>query len=147
MSWPEFSSSTAGLLLPWVALFAQLGLQTGTRRGDIRSIFVSIGSPAWISSSVALTILFRNAVRRKLQPLFTNCIACPSATLYFTQKCKAAQTILQSFLQAPIRINTRPGFLAALIVFPRINGGGLLQRTKLQPGNVGLTLPSLLKAL
>ncbi|OCK74128.1 hypothetical protein K432DRAFT_447470 [Lepidopterella palustris CBS 459.81] len=119
-SFQDFTSSTAGLLLPWIAIFAQLGRQTGSRRGDVQSILISIGNPAWIFSSITLAALFCRTIRQRFDRLRTNLVSGPSGALFFylAERCKAAQTILQSFLQAPVRLSTRPGFLSSLILSP-----------------------------
>jgi hypothetical protein len=116
-SFSEFTASTARLLLPWLAIFVQLGRQTGSRRGDILSIFVSIGSPAWISSSVFSAVLYRRAIRRRLARLRHYLVSGSSGTVFvhLAERCAAAQTILQAFQQAPVRLSTRPGFLSSLI--------------------------------
>ncbi|RDW85315.1 hypothetical protein BP6252_02905 [Coleophoma cylindrospora] len=95
-SFPDFSASTAGLLLPWIAIFAQLPRQTGSIFGDVLSLFISVGSPAWICANVGLAVLFSLHVRTS----------------------EAAKVILQAFIQAPVRLNPRPGYLSNLIICP-----------------------------
>ena len=115
-----FTGSTAGLLLPWLALFAQLSRQTGSRHGDALSILISIGSPAWISSSVFLAVLYQHGVRRRFTRLHQYLVSGRTGVIFFqlAERCKAAQTILLAFLQAPVRLSTRPGYLSSLITAP-----------------------------
>jgi hypothetical protein len=116
----DFTGSTAGLLIPWVALFAQLARQTGSRRGDTLSVLISIGSPAWIFSSISLAVLYQHSVRSRLNRLRHKLSSGSSAAifLHLADRCKAAQTVLLSFLQAPIRLSTRTGYLSSLIALP-----------------------------
>ena len=103
--------------MPWLAIFAQLGRQTGSRRGDILSILISIGSPAFISSSLFIGVLYQRAVHKRIARLRHYLVSGPSGTLFvhLADRCKAAQMILQLFLQAPVRLSTRPGWLSSLI--------------------------------
>jgi hypothetical protein len=41
------------------------------------------------------------------------------AFLIVAETCEAAKNILQSIIQAPVRLNTRPGFLSGLITSPQ----------------------------
>ena len=146
LSLPDFTSSTAALLLPYISLFAQLGLQTGSGPGDLISIFVSIGAPVWTCSSIGLTILFRRAIRKKFDRLRAglrkNLVSCPrgaafleerrqrferlqtysspdlSGSEFLEERYNAAQIILQSFLQSPVRLSNRYGFLRGLVESP-----------------------------
>jgi hypothetical protein len=113
----DFTGSTAGLLLPWLSIFAQLSRQTGSRRGDLLAILIAIGSPAWITSSVALAVLYQHTVRRRLTRLRHHLVSDRSAVVLkqLAHRCKAAQTLLVSFSQAAIRLCTRPGCLSSLI--------------------------------
>ncbi|KAL9094900.1 MAG: hypothetical protein Q9165_002850 [Trypethelium subeluteriae] len=65
-SFSDFSGGIGGLLFPWLILLIQIGRQTGTLHGDILSVLVSAGSPAWICSCVFLGVLYRNAVRKRM---------------------------------------------------------------------------------
>jgi len=109
-------------LLPWIAIFAQLPRQTGSTYGDLLSIFISIGSPVWISSSVALAILFRHAVGARFDRLHAKLVPDngPSGTifLHLAKRSKDAKIIVQAFPQSPVRLNQRPGLLSSLIVSP-----------------------------
>jgi len=120
LSFPDFSASTAGLLLPWFAIFAQLPRQTGSYSGDLLSILLSIGSPVWISSSVVLAVLYRRAVSTRFGRLEAKLISGPSGSVFLqlAKRCEAAKVILQAFIQAPVRLNPRPGFLSSLITSP-----------------------------
>ncbi|KAF8847427.1 hypothetical protein BDZ45DRAFT_754919 [Acephala macrosclerotiorum] len=81
------------------------------------SIFLWIGSPAWISSSVLLAILYRRSVRTRFHRLEAKLRSPPTGTIFLhvAERCEAASTILQSFIQAPIRLSPREGVLSSLI--------------------------------
>jgi hypothetical protein len=66
-------------------------------------------------------VLFRQAVRQRFDALRDNLVSSPSGGyfLHLAEQCKAAQTVLQSFLQAPVRLSARAGFLSSLIVLPK----------------------------
>ncbi|KUJ15989.1 uncharacterized protein LY89DRAFT_783227 [Mollisia scopiformis] len=119
-SFPDFSASTAGLLLPWIAFFAQLPRQTGSSYNDILSIFISVGSLAWISSSVFLAVFFRRAVSTRFNQLQAKFISGANKSIYLhlAKRCEAAKIILQAGIQASMRLNPRPGFLSSLIISP-----------------------------
>jgi hypothetical protein len=96
-------------------------METGSLLGDLLSIFLSIGSPVWVCSSLAYAVLFRRAVHKRfehLRALSTNS-PCQSAKKHLLQKYNAAETIFKSLLQAPVRLSSRPGFLSSLIALPQ----------------------------
>jgi hypothetical protein len=107
-------------LLPWIAIFAQLPRQTGSNYSDILSIFISIGSPSWILSSVLLAVLFRRAINTRFDRLNAKLRSGKSGSIFLqlAERCKAAKIILQAFIQAPVRLNRRPGGFSSLITFP-----------------------------
>jgi hypothetical protein len=134
---PEnFASSTVGLLLPSIALCAQLGMQTGSVLGDILSIFLSLGNPIWICSSIAHAVLYRRAIHTRFEKLRRDAVAKSSGNdvALFVEQCDAAEVILQSFLQAPVRLSTRPGFLSSLITLPQNHGWWLTAAEKIKSG-------------
>lgn len=142
MSLPEFAGATSALLLPYIALFSQLGLQTGSRLGDVLSLLISLGSPTWTCASIGVTVLFRRAIRKRFDHLRAVPVSCPigdaflednrvrherdgaryafaGGPAYLEERYNGAQIILQGSLQAPISLSTREGFLEDLIASPR----------------------------
>jgi len=118
-------------------------MQTGSILGDLLSILFSLGSPVWICSSIAHSVLFRRAIHKRLEKLRVDAISNQSGhdVAPFIEQCDAAETILQSFLQAPIRLSTRPGFLSSLIVLPQNHGWWPTTAAKIETGHRRIDAP------
>jgi hypothetical protein len=119
----NFASSTVGLLLPYLALVSQLGMQTGSVLGDILSIFGSVGSPIWICSSIGHAVLFRRTIHRQVDSLRGYLVfqdtPCKAAREYLMQKLNAAEDIMKAFLQAPVRLSRRQGYVNSILILPQ----------------------------
>lgn len=121
-NWDRHSLSQISQQLPLDScfMFAQLPRQTGRPLDDIFAIFLSIGSPALISSSVFLAVLFRHSIGRKIDKLEAKIDSGPKRSILLRLKktCEAAKIILRAAVQAPVRLSPREGFLSSLIVLP-----------------------------
>lgn len=72
-----------------------------------------------MSSSVFLAVLFRRAVRDRFDGLkekFRLGRFLPDA---HEERCEAAKTIVEAFVQASVRVNPQSGMLSSLIVSPQ----------------------------
>jgi hypothetical protein len=111
-------------------------MQTGSPWGDGLAIVLSIGSPIWVCASVAHAVRFRCAIYKRFEKLRTE--ASSSQFLInagnLVERYNAAETILQSFLQAPVRLSTRPGFLSSMIALPQNHGWWITGAAKLSAG-------------
>jgi hypothetical protein len=86
----------------------------------VLSILISLGSPAWICSSLALAVQFQRVVRQRIKRIRKELTTGPTAAYFkwIDSRCQAADTILQSSLQAPVRLSSREGRLSNLIASP-----------------------------
>ena len=111
-------------------------MQTGSASGDVLSILISIGSPLWICASIAHAILFRRAIHKRFEKLRIDATSTrlfiPSSTL--VERYNAAETILQSFLQASVRLSTRAGFLSSMIALQQNHGWWITSAAKISAG-------------
>jgi hypothetical protein len=64
-------------------------------------------------------VLFRRAVRRRFDRLHAKLVSPPSGAvlLHLARRCEAAKDIVQAFIQAPVRLSLREGYVSSLIVF------------------------------
>lgn len=107
-------------MLPWLALTAQLPYETSSPWDNLLSLCLSVGSPALITFSLALTILNRYSLRTRWHSLHQNALSRAVHNKYsdFGSRIKAIQYLLQEAQQVPLRASQERGWLSSLIVGP-----------------------------
>ncbi|KAJ7598649.1 hypothetical protein C8J56DRAFT_171058 [Mycena floridula] len=101
-SWNIFSQQFAAWLLPWLALISQLPFGASTRRENLMSMLLTIGSPTLALYSLAFTVLNGKYVSHRFKPFS------------FPNDYNVAR-ILACLQQAPLRISRIPGLLDSLV--------------------------------
>jgi hypothetical protein len=116
----SFAASMTNYFLPWLALTAQLPFETGSRFDNIMSFCLAVGSPAFVTYSLTITILNRLWVRRTFRELSDK--ARPLSKRYgvdmYESRIRAAQILLQEAQQVPLRGSQEKGWFSSLVVVP-----------------------------
>ncbi|KAJ7596397.1 hypothetical protein C8J56DRAFT_1158509 [Mycena floridula] len=107
-SWIIFSQQFAAWLLPWLALISQLPFGAATRRENLMSMFLTIGSPALALYSLVFTVLNGQYVSQRFKPF------------NFPNAYDAAR-ILACLQQAPLRVSRVYGLLESLVALESNN--------------------------
>ncbi|KAJ7596456.1 hypothetical protein C8J56DRAFT_288075 [Mycena floridula] len=101
-SWNIFSQQFAAWLLPWLALISQLPFGAETRRENLMSMILTIGSPTLAIYSLVFTVINGQYVYHRFKPF------------KFPNAYDAAR-ILACLQQAPLHISRVPGLLESLV--------------------------------
>lgn len=106
--------------LPWLALTAQLPFETGDLWSNTMSLCLAVGSPAFVTYSLSITILNRYWVRRRFAGLLSKARTLSIRQKYreYEDRIRAAQYLLQEAQQVPLRASQEKGWLSSLIVIP-----------------------------
>ena len=107
--------------LPWLALTAQLPFETGDLWSNTMSFCLAVGSPAFATYSLTITILNRYWVRKKFGGLLSKAHGLSIRGKYreYEDRIRAAQYLLQEAQQVPLRASQEKGWLSSLIVVPQ----------------------------
>ncbi|KAK5133785.1 hypothetical protein LTR08_007214 [Meristemomyces frigidus] len=116
----SFSAAITNYLLPWLALTAQLPFETGDLWSNIMGFCLAVGSPAFVTYSLSITILNRYWVRKKFGGLLSKAGGVSVRQKYrdYEDRVRAAQYLLQEAQQVPLRASQAKGWLSSLIVVP-----------------------------
>lgn len=107
--------------LPWLALTAQLPFETGDLWSNTMSFCLAVGSPAFVTYSLTITILNRYWVRKRFNGLLTKARSLSIRQKYreYEDRIRAAQYLLQEAQQVPLRASQEKGWLSSLVVIPK----------------------------
>lgn len=105
-SWTIFSQQFSAWLLPWLALVSQLPFGAIRKYDNFVGVLLTIGSPTLAAYSLALTILNGKWVYQQF-------------AVHRYPNANHAARILSSLQQAPLKVASEGGLLAALIVLPQ----------------------------
>ena len=104
-NWTVFSQQFSTWLLPWLALVSQLPFGANNKLDNLDSVLLTVGSPTLAAYSLALTVLNGYWIAQRFK----------AHTYPNVQK---AIRILSSLQQSPLKIETKDGLLASLVVLP-----------------------------
>ncbi|KAJ7832192.1 hypothetical protein B0H13DRAFT_2256539 [Mycena leptocephala] len=107
--WNIFSQQFSAWLLPYLALVAQLPFGATDRLDNLVAVLLSLGSPTLAAYSLSLTVLNGHWIARRFSPVASY----PNV--------RNAIQILSRLQQTPVKIVTRGGMLASLVVLPENN--------------------------
>ncbi|KAF9786455.1 hypothetical protein BJ322DRAFT_788560 [Thelephora terrestris] len=104
-SWSVFSQQFSAWLLPWLALVSQLPFGAESRIDNLISVALTVGSPTLAAFSLAITALNTRWANDRFSAIeYPNHENAAKALIYLQQ--------------VPLRLTTRDGLLASLIVLP-----------------------------
>ncbi|KAK5117926.1 hypothetical protein LTR85_008700 [Meristemomyces frigidus] len=117
----SFSASMTNYFLPWLALTAQLPFETGDLWSNTMSFCLAVGSPAFVTYSLVITILNRSWIRKRFGELQSKAHSLSIRQRYrgYEDRIRAAQYLLQEAQQVPLRASQERGWLSSLIVIPK----------------------------
>lgn len=95
--------------MPYLALVAQLPFGATDRLDNLVAVLLSLGSPTLAAYSLSLTVLNGHWIARRFSPVASY----PNV--------RNAIQILSRLQQTPVKIVTRGGMLASLVVLPENN--------------------------
>lgn len=104
-NWSVFSQQFSAWLLPWLALVSQLPFGAESRLDNLISVALTVGSPTLAAFSLAITAVNTRWANERF-----------SGNKYPNRKHAARAFIYLQ--QVPLRITTRDGLLASLVVLP-----------------------------
>ncbi|KAF9786476.1 hypothetical protein BJ322DRAFT_1108325 [Thelephora terrestris] len=104
-SWSVFSQQFSAWLLPWLALVSQLPFGAESRIDNLISVALTVGSPTLAAFSLVITALNTRWANDRF-----------SAIKYPNHE-NAAKALIY-LQQVPLRLTTRDGLLASLIIIP-----------------------------
>jgi len=104
--WVIFSQQFGVWLLPWLALVSQLPFGANNKLDNLDSVLLTVGSPTLAAYSLALTVLNGRWIAQRFAE-------------YTYPNVRNAIRILSSLQQSPLKIETRDGLLASLVVLPQ----------------------------
>ena len=104
-NWTIFSHQFSAWVLPWLALISQLPFSASDKPDNLGSVLLTVGSPTLAAYSLALTVLNGRWIARRF------------AVLTYPNIQNAIR-ILSSLQQSPLKIETKDGLLASLVVLP-----------------------------
>ncbi|KAF9786451.1 hypothetical protein BJ322DRAFT_788352 [Thelephora terrestris] len=104
--WSVFSQQFSAWLLPWLALVSQLPFGAESRIDNLISVALTVGSPTLAAFSLAITALNTRWANDRFSDIeYPNRLNAAKALIYLQQ--------------VPLRLTTRHGLLASLIVLPQ----------------------------
>ena len=103
--WTVFSQQFGAWLLPWLALVSQLPFGANDKLDNLDSVLLTLGSPTLAAYSLALTVLNGRWIARRFAE-------------YTYPNVRNAIRILSSLQQSPLKIETKGGLLASLVILP-----------------------------
>ncbi|KAF2178908.1 hypothetical protein K469DRAFT_323210 [Zopfia rhizophila CBS 207.26] len=129
------------LLLPWLALTAQLPYASSSAWGNIMSLLLAVGSPALVTYSLALTIFNRRHIWTRFERIYQED---SSSTMQGTLSKEAAtplKLLLEASLQEPLSHCHEREWLYRLGRFPRYRLWWLNVGAALNASQRRVTLP------
>jgi len=105
-NWTIFSQQFSAWLLPWLALVSQLPFGANDKLDNLESMLLTVGSPTLAAYSLALTVLNGRWIAQRFAE-------------YRYPNVRNAIHILSSLQQSPLKVETKDGLLASLIVLPQ----------------------------
>ncbi|KAK4988738.1 hypothetical protein LTR50_003702 [Elasticomyces elasticus] len=117
-SFANFSSAATNWLLPWVALSAQLPYETSGPFNNVMSMLLAVGSPAFITYGLFITMLNRFRIARKFEELSAMARDPFLAENWpgLETRLQCAKFMLQESQQAPMRAYEGNGWLSSLLL-------------------------------
>ncbi|KAF9786458.1 hypothetical protein BJ322DRAFT_788732 [Thelephora terrestris] len=104
-SWSVFSQQFSAWLLPWLALVSQLPFGAESRIDNLISVVLTVGSPTLAAFSLAITALNTRWANDRF------------SSIKYPNHEYAAKVLIY-LQQVPLRLTTRHGLLASLIILP-----------------------------
>ena len=111
-----FAGAFVNYLLPWLGLIAQLPTETESKYDGFISLCMAVGSPAFITYSLMLTIRNRALVREEFDILRKRIGNLQHKYTTFGQKLSAVQYVLEEVQQVPLRVSQEQGWFSSLTV-------------------------------
>lgn len=113
-NWSDFSTSITNWLLPWLALAAQLPYETSGPFNNVMSVLLALGSPAFITYGLTITLFNRFRVAIQFKELVKNCRK-HDEDPKIRERVEAASYLLQECQQAPMRVAKAYEWLGSLV--------------------------------
>ena len=148
-SFTNFSQAATNWLLPWVALSAQLPYETAGPFNNVMSVLFAIGSPAFITYGLIITMLNRFQIAER----FTELVEMAKESFVYQaypglrHRLEAAEMLLQESQQAPMRASDEHGWFSSLVALEANQAWWLSVKQHLNNTRRGVTVSLILQLL